>query len=68
LAIEPVTDPKTDEVLRDKKGEIIFNKVPQSIVTEPSPKDKHTKSEIKLGIFKVLNISFKLEDKEMVVG
>ncbi|MDD5630983.1 MAG: hypothetical protein PHI13_02995 [Methylococcales bacterium] len=61
--LEPVINPKTGEVLRDKKGELIFNKVPQLEISQIRPQE--SKSEVKLDIFNVLKISLSSEDKEI---
>jgi hypothetical protein len=60
--LKPVVDPKTGEALRDKKGNPIFNKVPHLELSQAKQKD--TKTNMKLDIAEVLNISFGTEDKE----
>lgn len=61
--LEPVIDPKTGEVLRDKKGEPIFNKIPQMEISQIRP--QKSKAAVKLDIAKVLKIDFSSEDKEI---
>lgn len=60
--LEPIINPKTGEILRDKKGEIIFNKIPQLELSQT--RSQESKTEVKLAILRVLSISFKSEDKE----
>lgn len=60
--LEPVIDPLTGEILRDKDGNPIMNKVPQFELSQARP--KHVKEEFRIEGPLHLSISFKTETNE----
>jgi len=61
--MKPAVNPKTGDVLRDKKGELILNKIPHIELSQSYPVEE--KQAVKLDIPKILSISFSSESKEI---
>jgi len=61
--LKPAVNPKTGDVLRDKKGELILNRIPHIELSQSYPVEET--QNIKLDISKGVSFSFSSESKEI---